>query len=73
MLIIMIDVKELSQNELIETIRACQNEMGRRKIEEKNSAIETFKQAWLTLTEENDIEIWSSDGQHLYFEDLEFC
>jgi len=69
----MIDVKELSQNELIETIRACQNEMERRRIEEKKSAIETFKQAWLALTEENDIEIWSSDGQHLYFEDLEFC
>lgn len=68
----MIDTKKLSTYELIEIIRACQDEMNQRKTEEKNSAIEAFKQAWYTLTEEYDIEIWGLDGQ-LFFTDLEFC
>ena len=69
----MMNIEELSTYELIETIRACQNEIEKRKAEERNSAIETFKQAWITLENEYDIDILGPDGCYLFFEDLKFC
>ena len=38
----MMNIEELSTYELIETIRACQNEIEKREAEERNSAVETF-------------------------------